>query len=186
MTANTSRPDKSKKLRQELHTVLKMHREDLVEGLVTWLRDPVSQRCWGPEAGAYLRQRASRLLQAFLGAIQEGLPENFISYVQRLEALRGDTVNGMRNLWLALTLLEDKIWRIVIREVPLERQVTLLSWVTQIIGATKDRLACMLMAQLDQSRFRTGMLSETLSLLSRGTDPAPEEEPGDQSVTVAG
>lgn len=186
MTANTSRPDKSKKLKQELHTVLTRHTDDLVEGLITWLRDPVSQRCGGPEAGVYLRQRAARLLQALLGAIQEGLPENFISYVQRLEALQGDAINGIRNLWLALTLLEDRIWRIVTREVPLEHQVTLLCWVTQIIGATKDRLACMLMAQLDQSRFRTGMLAEALSLLSRGTDPAPEEEPGDKPVTVAG
>jgi hypothetical protein len=163
-------PDRGRQLREELYATLQQHVDDLAEGLVT--RGSTDD----------LREHAARLANAFIGAMAEGLPENFISYILRLDAQRGDVENGTRTLWLALTLLEDKIWRIVAREVQHDHQVTLLSWVTQTIGVAKDRLACRLMAQMERSRSRVDRLEEVLDRLSHGTDPAPEDDEQDLAV----
>lgn len=176
MSSTARAPDQDHHLRVELHTALLRHADAVVDGMVAELRGPGGQRRWGVD----VRQHAGRLMQAFLGALLEGIPQNFIAYIERLGGPPGDTGSDTRNLWMALTLLEDRIWSIVVREVSPEHQVKLLGWVTRTIGTTKDRLAGMLVEGSPRAGFE-----QTLSLLSHGTDPAPED--GEQDLAaVAG
>jgi hypothetical protein len=157
MRTSATRLDRGQRLREELHNTLQGHARELIAGLVA--------TCAG--------DRAAHIVDAFLDATLEGRPENFISHVQHLDAARGAADTGVRDLWVGLTLLEARIWRIVVREMPLIHQVMVLSWVTQTIGMAKDRLAQGLMVQLERCRDRRNVLEETLCLLSGGTDPAP-------------
>ena len=168
-------------LREKLHATLQRHADELAGDLVVWFSSQPFRQV--SDSGT----RGTHLVQAFLDAVEDGLPERFGTHVLRLNMWQGGSGDAMRNLWLALTLLEDKIWRLVAREMAPEHQVEVLSWVTNTVGAAKDRLACALMAQLSGSRRQAGALEESLTLLSHGTDPAPEdEEQGGQAAAAAG
>jgi len=171
---------RNEQLRDVLHAVLSTHREELVQGLGRWLRDPEDDALWESELPVGQRV-ASDLVDAFLAAVLGG-PGDFVRHVQRLAATRCGAGSGLRDLWLALTMLEDRIWRFVARSVADEDQTQLLGWVTQTVGSAKDRLVYLVLAQLDRAQARSSILEDSLALLSQGTEPAPEEPPLDAAV----
>jgi hypothetical protein len=184
MKIGTNEPDQRRQLMEAHHLLLSRHVDELVQGLTIWLRDPADRGAWGLDASDAVHARAAGMVESFLDALVEG-PEGFVFHVQGLAPGAGQGVTGLRNVWLGLTLFEDRIWRITTQEVPLEHQVPLLSWVTQTIGAAKDRLACELFARLDRYSRSDNERWAAQALLARGTDPGPEDDDPDELPAAA-
>jgi hypothetical protein len=87
-----------------------------------------------------LRTRTRKLVDAFVSALETG-PRPFVEYVQQMTEERIAEGYYLVEIQTALSLLEERVWRIVVAEAPIAELVSHLGAVTTIVGNAKDELA---------------------------------------------
>jgi hypothetical protein len=116
-----------------------------------------------------LRERVAKLVGAFLGSLRDH-PDVFVSYVERITAERIEEGVVLHELQLAMVVLEENVWQLVIESVPLPDQVRSLGLVTLIIGTAKDRVAGIYLNHLEMVESEINFLRRCSGLLAQGTD----------------
>ncbi|MFH2052952.1 MAG: hypothetical protein ABIK96_10850 [bacterium] len=119
-----------------------------------------------------LHGRADRLVEAFLEALP-GKPGIFIDYIGEIARERIGEGFALREIQLALSILEDQAWKLVAAVVPAGDQVAALGMVTTIIGAAKDQLANVYLQEMLDMRGRMASLGLAPETLAGGTDSGP-------------
>jgi hypothetical protein len=119
-----------------------------------------------------LEARALRLVDAFV----ESLAETPARFVRHVEGIVGDRVAAgfaLGEVQAALSLLEERLWRLVVDDCAAADPTPSLSRVTTTIGAAKDRLAQLYLAELQRQLVRVEQCERRLEALFRGTAEAP-------------
>lgn len=96
---------------------------------------------------ATLRQRTRQLVDAFVAALDEG-PPSFVDYVRRMTEERIGEGYYLPEVQSALSLLEERVWRMVVAEAPIGELVSQLGCVTMIVGRAKDEIALVYLERL--------------------------------------
>ncbi len=122
-----------------------------------------------------LQGRVVLLVDKFLASLQN-TPEVFVSYVESITDERIDEGIVLHELQLALIVLEEKVWQLVVESIPLEDQVRCLGLITLIIGTAKDRVAHIFLHHLEMVESEISFLRRRSGFLEQGTVPAPVTE----------
>jgi hypothetical protein len=117
-----------------------------------------------------LRERIADLVGAFLASLQND-PEVFVSYVAGITVERIDEGVVLHELQLALVVLEEKAWQLVVESISLTDQVRSLGLITLIVGTAKDRVAGIYLHHLELVESEIHFLRRCSGLLAQGTDP---------------
>jgi hypothetical protein len=94
-----------------------------------------------------LHARTRRLVDAFVVALDHG-PTSFVAYVRQMTEERIGEGYYLREIQTALSLLEERMWRMVVAEAPINEFVSQLGCVTSVIGKAKDELASVYLERL--------------------------------------
>lgn len=98
-----------------------------------------------------LHGRTRQLVDAFVVALDEG-PQPFIDYVRHMTEKRIAEGYYLPEVQTLLSLLEERVWRLVVAEAPVAELVSHLGCVTMVIGKAKDELARVYLEQLSACR----------------------------------
>lgn len=87
-----------------------------------------------------LLRRVESLVAYFLMSVRE-TPDLFINYIA--EAVEERIAEGFRlaEILMAMRILEEKVWLVIVEDIPLPGRTSALAKVTGTIGAAKDLLA---------------------------------------------
>jgi hypothetical protein len=122
-----------------------------------------------------LQERAASLVESFVGSIRDNAAD-FSTYLLGIAKERMAEGIPLHEIQIALQILEQKAWQLVVGFLPDSEQVRCLSLVTRTIGAAKDQLANFYLGRLARAESRAADLQTRLDKLARGTDSAPVEE----------
>ncbi len=122
-----------------------------------------------------LRERVALLVEKLLGSLQE-TPGVFVSYVESITDERIDEGIALHELQLALVVLEEKIWQLVVESIPLEDQVRCLGMITLIVGTAKDRVAHIFLHHLQMVESEVTFLRRQSGFLEQASDSGPATE----------
>lgn len=98
-----------------------------------------------------LHDRTRRLVDAFVAALEDG-PQPFVAYVRHITEERIAEGYYLPEIQAVLSLLEERVWRMVVTEAPVAELVSHLGCVTMVIGKAKDELARVYLEQLSACR----------------------------------
>ena len=87
-----------------------------------------------------LHDHTRRLVDAFVAALEHG-PHSFVEYVRHMTEERISEGYYLAEIQTALSLLEGRVWRMVVAEAPVSELVSELGCVTMVVGQAKDELA---------------------------------------------
>lgn len=87
-----------------------------------------------------LLRRVETTVAYFLMSLRE-TPDLFISFMGEIAEKRISEGFRLAETLMALRILEERMWMIIVEDVPLPGRTAALAKVTGIIGAAKDRLA---------------------------------------------
>ena len=116
---------------------------DQAAGLANDLADALKHAAaphYAAADGATLHDRARLLVDAFVTALEHG-PPSFVDYVRHMTEARISEGYYLPEIQTALSLLEDRTWRIVVSEAPVSELVSHLGCVTTVVGKAKDEIA---------------------------------------------
>lgn len=119
-----------------------------------------------------LEERASQLVDAFHQSMR-GDPRPFVAYVRRLSEARHREGYYLEEMQTLLSMLEERVWNLVLEESPFRRAVSHLAVVTTVIGKAKDELALVYLEAKNRSDLTVDELTRRLAEL-QGTDPIVE------------
>jgi hypothetical protein len=120
-----------------------------------------------------LRQRCRRLVDAFLTSMA-GAPAVFVEYVRGITDERIGEGYHLREIQLALSLLESTAWRLVVERSEAASLVPNLGIVTGTVGAAKDELARVYLEHKERAEAECARLQT--SRLFAGTEGHVEAE----------
>ncbi|MFH2001457.1 MAG: hypothetical protein ABIK28_17375 [Planctomycetota bacterium] len=152
--------------------LLNPHRDALIQEEIVRLRELHAPRYREIELYA-LKQRAVRLVEAFLASLKEG-PMHFVKFIDHVAKERFPEGYSLEEIQSALNILTEKAWEITVREVPLQGRDRVLSLISGTIGAAKDQLARVYFRELERSESRMARLEESLNELAAGTISPPD------------
>lgn len=122
--------------------------------------------------GHVLQGRVESLVDTFVKSVQRR-PAVFMSYIEQVAEERISEGFFLHEIQVALQILEEKSWLLVVENVPLENQVRCLSQITGTIGAAKDQLAHVYLQHLEKAEMNAAMYRWRLEELAKGTDSGP-------------
>jgi len=171
-------------LNQDLHSLLKREKNDLICWLVDCLHKRPASRYSEVNTTA-LEMRARELVESLvmstakmISSSGDGIP--FVVHVERIAEERIAEGFDLDEIQFALSKLEEKIWQLVTTHRAPEEQVKELSQATQIIGSAKDHLARVYLKHGERAVSTTARLNNNAEVLARGTVSAPiidEDDP---------
>lgn len=123
----------------ELHNLLFENLHELISSISKTLQGLLAP-AYQQINGADLYNRVSELVSAFLQSINKGLVP-LTSYIQQITRLRGAEGTFLSEIQLALGLLEERAWKIVIDNTSRNGQIDQLWQISSTIGAARDQLA---------------------------------------------
>ena len=123
----------------ELHDLLRNHAGELSETVARRLRMSTAPhyRIVNPQL---LLARAERFIEAFLTSLAAA-PATFTDFIGNIAEERISEGYHLHEIQFALNILQEKVWQLVVEQVPLDEQVQHLSLVTATISDAKDMLA---------------------------------------------
>jgi hypothetical protein len=149
-----------------LHDIVQLHEATLV--------DTLTQRLAAANAPHYsdldpaiLRLRCSRLVESFRTALR-GDPQPFVDFVRQIVLDRISEGFWLREVQLALTLLEERAWKLAVDESPIAALVPNLGTITRTIGQAKDELARLYLAHAERADREVVDLQARLDELWKG------------------
>jgi hypothetical protein len=107
-------------------------------------------RSYQAKNAALLWRRAERLVAAFLRSV-ESQPSVFIAHVDAVAEARMAEGVFLHEMQMALQILEETAWRLVVESAVPAEQIRCLGQVTCVIGAAKDRLAQLYLQRLERA-----------------------------------
>ena len=132
----------------ELSNLMQEHRLEL--------RDRVVERVTRSRAVHYremnrdrLRERADQLVDAFIDAMTVG-PGVFVRYLVDIIEVRIREGFFLQEIQLALSMLEEKAWQVVVDNAADDGKIASLARVSTTIGSAKDRIAQIYIAHLTE------------------------------------
>lgn len=144
----------------------------LTEAVSTGLRNADAPHYASIDAGA-LDERCHRLVDAFLASMA-GSPAVFVEYVRGMTVERIGEGYYLREIQLALSLLESRAWHFVAERSNAASVVRDLGVVTATVGAAKDELARIYLEHKERAEAECVRL--TASRLFAGTEGHVEAE----------
>ena len=144
----------------------------LAEAVSTGLRNADAPHYSSIDAGA-LDERCRRLVDAFLASM-DGAPALFVEYVRGITGERIGEGYYLREIQLALSLLESRVWQLVAQRSDVASVVADLAVVTATVGAAKDELARIYLEHKERAEAECVRL--TTSRLFAGTEGHVEAE----------
>ena len=87
-----------------------------------------------------LLHRVESLVAYFLMSLRE-TPDLFTKYIDKVTEERIGEGFRLAETLMAMRILEEKIWLVIVEDIPLPGRTAALARVTGTIGAAKDRLA---------------------------------------------
>lgn len=154
-----------------LYEVLLKNRTELINSVICRLNNSGALHYQRIDAED-LHRRAENLVGAFLASIDER-PAVFTTYLELVANERIAEGVLLHEIQIALQILEEKAWRLVVDLMPQVEQVHCLSRITGTIGAAKDQLAHIYLQHLEQVESRVVLLQQQLDELAKGTDGPP-------------
>jgi hypothetical protein len=176
MMRGSSLAPRERAMHCELYALCAPRRLELTEGLVEALQSSQASS-YRDLDGAELRSRAARLVEAFLASLAEQ-PTRFVHHVESIVADRMASGFALQEVQRALTLLEERIWGLVVAECPANEHAPCLARATATIGCAKDRLAQLYFSELQRQLTRVQQCERRLEALFRGTAEAPAVDEG--------
>ncbi len=119
----------------------------LVDDLGAALKSSAASPHYEAVDRATLDGRTRRLVDAFVAALEDG-PQPFVDYVRHMTEERIAEGYYLPEVQTVLSLLEERVWRMVVAEAPVAELVSHLGCVTMVIGKAKDELARVYLEQL--------------------------------------
>ncbi|MBK8230715.1 MAG: hypothetical protein IT349_03440 [Candidatus Eisenbacteria bacterium] len=156
---------------RELLTYITPAETELAEHLAREIRRVAPQH-YDQIDDAVLQQRTARLVGALVKALETG-PEPFLVYVRQMAEARIHEGFFLEEMQTVLSLLEERLWNLVLDSAPYRRGIAHLAVVTTIVGRAKDELARVYLERERVAEVRIDELEHRLQLL-RGTDPVVE------------
>jgi len=143
-----------------LYRVLLEHEAELVNEIHRQLVHSTAQHYKELEWEVLLR-RVESLVAFFMMSVRE-TPDLFFNYIAQAVEERIEEGFRLAEILMAMRILEEKIWLVIVEDVPLPGRTAALARVTGIIGAAKARLA---VSYLDHSAREEGAVQtpETIS-----------------------
>lgn len=122
-----------------LYRVLLDHEAELVNEIHRQLVHSTARHYKELEWDILLR-RVESLVAFFMMSVRE-TPDLFFNYIAQAVEERIEEGFRLAEILMAMRILEEKIWLVIVEDVPLPGRTAALARVTGIIGAAKDRLA---------------------------------------------
>jgi hypothetical protein len=119
----------------------------------------------------------ARLVDAFVESLAEQ-PQSFVRHVESIVTERIASGFALEEIQTALTLLEERVWGLVVAECPASEHAPYLARATSTIGCAKDRLAQLYLSELHRQLARVERCERRLEALFRGTADAPPMDEG--------
>ena len=117
-----------------------------------------------------LRGRVRLLVDAFLGALGP-VEDGFRNYIEAITAERVHEGMSLHELQLALQVLEERTWQLIVESVPMAQQVSCLARITSVVGEAKDRIAHVFLHEMEAAEAGRDFACRNVVRLSAGTDP---------------
>jgi hypothetical protein len=162
----------------DLHALMIQHRDELTSA--------VSQRLMGTDVPHYrelgtdrVHERASRLVEALLQSLA-AVPSAFVDYILEIASTRIGEGYFLKEMQVALSVLEEGSWQVVVAGFRCEDHARHLSRLTTLVGAAKDALARAYLERKRRAEAQVALLEQQLEVLSRGTDAAPVDDPDER------
>jgi hypothetical protein len=130
-----------------LYRVFLEHEAELVEDVLGQLKHSTSPHYRDMEWHDLLR-RVESLVAFFIISLRE-TPAQFIKYITEIGEERICEGYCIAEVLMALRILEENAWIIVVQNIPPQGQIRSLSRVTGTIGAAKDKMAQVYVAHLE-------------------------------------
>ena len=92
--------------------------------------------------GQEIMKRLAALFDVVVAAAAETKLDAAIAHADRIAAERQQTGHDLSELQRAINALEEQLWHAVMESAPVDEQGYALGVVSTILGAIKDRLAC--------------------------------------------
>ena len=165
---------KGKVMSTVINEILLENEPKMVEGVVFQLRRSGADH-YRKMDEAVLQNRAQSLVKTFIRSARE-TPGEFIDYIQSITEDRISEGIPLQEIQIALQILEQKAWQLIVGHVPDADQVRCLSLISRIIGAAKDNLAQVYLRHLEKAESRAEILQSRLDQLAKGTDSGPLSE----------
>jgi hypothetical protein len=135
-----------------LYRVLLDREAELVNDIQRQLRHSTSRNYQHLEWETLLR-RVESLVAYFLMSLRES-PDMFTDYIAMMTRERISEGFYLREILMALRILEEKVWVITVEDVPREGQIAALARVTGTVGAAKDSISEIYLARADAADSR--------------------------------
>jgi hypothetical protein len=150
-----------------LHDIVQSHEAELVETL--------TQRLAAANAPHYrdldpliLRLRCTRLIESFRSGLR-GDPQPFVDFVRNMVQDRISEGFWLREVQLALTILEERAWKVAVDESTFASLVPNLGTITRTTGLAKDELARVYLAHAERADREVVDLQAKLTELFKGS-----------------
>jgi len=132
-----------------LYRVFLEHEAELVNDIVGQLKHSTCPHYRDMEWNE-LQHRVDSLVAYFIISLRE-TPGPFIKYVAEIAEQRIGEGFFISEVLMALRVLEEKGWVLIVQTIPQQGQIRSLSRVTGTIGAAKDRLAQIYVSSLEKT-----------------------------------
>lgn len=159
---------------RELHELLLVHLNEMVRSISKKLKTSMAPH-YQQINNSVLNGRVIELVSAFLESIKKDLIP-LVTYIQKITEQR--IVEGffLSEIQLALGLLENHAWKIVIENISQDEKVKQLWKISSTIGAAKDQLAQIYLRHHERPEAATDRLQGKLDELFKGTDAPPLQD----------
>lgn len=124
---------------RRLHDYVGDQAAAIAEGLAKALKDASAPHYQATDDST-LQGRTRRLVDAFVVALDDG-PHCFVGYVRDMAEERIAEGFFLPEIQTVLSLLEQRVWHMVVDEAPIGELVSQLGCVTTVVGEAKDELA---------------------------------------------
>jgi len=145
-----------------LYRVLLERETELVNEIHRQLVHSTSQHYKNLDYEVLLR-RVESLVAYFLMSLRE-TPDLFLKYVSQAVEDRIDEGFRLAEILMAMRILEEKVWFIIVEDVPLPGRTAALARITATIGAAKDRLAVSYVAHTKQEEMSVRAADENFGV----------------------
>lgn len=156
------------------YEVLRKNRADISKTIVARLKTSGAVHYQTMEKGVRQR-RVDILVDTFLRSMKNR-PGVFINYLKKIAEERIPEGIFLHEIQIALQILEEKSWQLIVENVPQAEQVRCLSQITGTVGAAKDQLAHVYLQHLEKAEMNAAFLKGRLDAMAKGTDCGPVVE----------
>lgn len=151
-----------------LYELMRPHEDEIIEQVVQRLKNSTLPHYRDMDI-QLLEDRVARLMEIFLVSIDDD-PTTFVSYIRDIAEERIAEGFLLREVLCALNIFEERAWRIVTAEAPLEDQVLHLSTVSGTVGAAKDALVRVYLNHMEAANAQVRLLEKKIEEMYKGVD----------------